>query len=857
MTTNIFNCSGCDRKINPLIDKDRNERICSVCNTPFPSFQEPPRPKPTIVPNTPSTDIPSTDTPSTDIPSTDIPSTDMPSTDIPSTDIPSTDTPSTNILSTDTPSTDTPSTDIPSTDTPSTDTPSTDIPSTDIPSTDTPSTDTPSTDSSNEILITQGISNNLSALSKTRENFFDITKQVSTLIKKLKKIKNIQINIEKSINDLENGLKSIQKKNITINQIQNNVNNDINIFNKVAQSLNIKQNDVLNRYTQLRNDRNKIRDIQSELNDNLSNNFILLNKTSDFIQEQQASLETLNAKNENYEDNLAKLESSNKNLNDKLVSIKIDQNKIDDIYQNINKSQSNYAEKINEAEQNQNKLKDRSDDLLNSHNYLNDNISRLSSIVETYQPQLDLLKQIITRQKADLEYIEKESNIFSKKINAINPITDEKKISHSKLTHLLWNISGTSKEVLLNCPESEQKRHLSIGIALLIPTVLAFISGLGLLQNSLRDSPFILIFLAILWAFIIFLIDIALIISYRKKSNFTKGIMQILPRIFLSFVIAISVVHPTILYIESKNIKTYTTTMLDNEFKTECSNYNYTENNTALVPTNNCGILTDEISTLKQNIEHNDKEITDWKNFAEKERTSTSKIEIKPPYKSHFFNSTFRIKISGKPSKDDKKAPNESFYLAQAKKIEEVNTNFKEQFKCINVFQADTSKAKSEQVRCQSIKETIDSLKDHPTSSLLEQALLNMIFYKSNHSLNYFANKNVKSSELDIDYAKLTKYAALALVLFFIDILAVMIKINSNGIYEQKVTYNESLSKIKFLIREHMNFINFFFRKEFELKNSMNKEKIAQDIQDKIIIQNDKIFSNFLEQNTKNIINSK
>ena len=515
------------------------------------------------------------------------------------------------------------------------------------------------------------------------------------------------------------------------------------------------------------------------------------------------------------------------------------------------------VKKIDELEENQNSLKNKTENLIAINASLSENTTKISNNTEKYQLELKFIEQLIIRQKADLEYIEKENDIFIKKLNDISSITNEKKCSTSKLTHILWNISGTSKEVLINCPESEQKRYLGIGIALLVPTILAFLSGLGLLQDSLRDRPIILAILALLWALIIFLIDLALVVSYRKQANVMKGLIQILPRIFLSVVIAISVVHPAMLYINSRDIKTHTNTMLDNEFKAECSNYNHAQDKTALIPANNCGVTINDIPTLNQQIAITNKEITDWENFAEQERISTIKKQLKPPYKSILDSRPYTIKISGKPSKDDKKAPNESFYLTQAKKVEEINTKLKAQFNCINVFQTESSKAKSEQIRCQSIKETIDDLKHYPTSSLLEQTLLNMIFYKSNPSLNYFANKNIKQSELDIDYTKLTKYISLALVLFFIDILAVMIKINSNGLYEQKVIYNESLNKIKFLIQEHMNFIVFFFREKFNLTKNMNKEQIVQEMQNKVNTQNEKIIANFLEKNTNNIINSK
>lgn len=122
---------------------------------------------------------------------------------------------------------------------------------------------------------------------------------------------------------------------------------------------------------------------------------------------------------------------------------------------------------------------------------------------------------------------------------------------------LYW-CSGAPLNVIDSCPLSERQKYLKLGLTTLIPTLFAFLSGLYAFSTVVnKDNEysifeiFIIVVLAVIWAFAIYTIDIYLLITYKKlkEKNKIKSFFQVFVRLLISIFLGIIISHPLVLKI--------------------------------------------------------------------------------------------------------------------------------------------------------------------------------------------------------------------------------------------------------------------------------------------------------------------
>lgn len=111
------------------------------------------------------------------------------------------------------------------------------------------------------------------------------------------------------------------------------------------------------------------------------------------------------------------------------------------------------------------------------------------------------------------------------------------------LTRFLVFCSGSSPDLLRQCPSSEWIKHTGIGMTVLLTSVLAMVSAAIALQ-SVFGTGWVSLPFSLLWAVIIFNLDRYIVSSFRKHANPLREMRQALPRLLLAVGIALVVAKP-------------------------------------------------------------------------------------------------------------------------------------------------------------------------------------------------------------------------------------------------------------------------------------------------------------------------
>jgi hypothetical protein len=125
-----------------------------------------------------------------------------------------------------------------------------------------------------------------------------------------------------------------------------------------------------------------------------------------------------------------------------------------------------------------------------------------------------------------------------------------------KIYNILVFCSGASKEILRKCPELEQTKYASLGVAVLLTSIFSFISssfGFYLIVNSWLYS----IFFGLFWGIVIFNLDRLIISSFRKTDNGIKNILTAIPRLILGLIIALISTKPIEIKLFEKQIELF------------------------------------------------------------------------------------------------------------------------------------------------------------------------------------------------------------------------------------------------------------------------------------------------------------
>ena len=111
------------------------------------------------------------------------------------------------------------------------------------------------------------------------------------------------------------------------------------------------------------------------------------------------------------------------------------------------------------------------------------------------------------------------------------------------LTRFLVFCSGSSPDLLRQCPSSEWIKHTGVGMTVLLTSLLAMVSSAIALQ-SVFGTPWVSIPFSLLWAVLIFNLDRYIVSSFRKQGSPMREFRQALPRLLLAVGIALVVAKP-------------------------------------------------------------------------------------------------------------------------------------------------------------------------------------------------------------------------------------------------------------------------------------------------------------------------
>lgn len=111
------------------------------------------------------------------------------------------------------------------------------------------------------------------------------------------------------------------------------------------------------------------------------------------------------------------------------------------------------------------------------------------------------------------------------------------------LSDFLIKCSGADKEILDQCTIKEKNKFIGIGSTLILTAVLASLSG-GYAIYSTFDSVVISTIIGIFWGIVIFSLDRYIVTSIDKKGEWWNQLLTALPRLFMAFVLAITISKP-------------------------------------------------------------------------------------------------------------------------------------------------------------------------------------------------------------------------------------------------------------------------------------------------------------------------
>ncbi len=107
-------------------------------------------------------------------------------------------------------------------------------------------------------------------------------------------------------------------------------------------------------------------------------------------------------------------------------------------------------------------------------------------------------------------------------------------------------LSAAGTETLEQCPNWEQRKYVAFGATVLVPCAFAFIACAYAL-STLTDNYWVILPVALVWAFIILTIDRALLASYRAFLSPLKKLGQFALRLTVAGLMGLTIAHPLVL----------------------------------------------------------------------------------------------------------------------------------------------------------------------------------------------------------------------------------------------------------------------------------------------------------------------
>ncbi|NOQ75608.1 MAG: DUF4407 domain-containing protein [Crocinitomix sp.] len=112
----------------------------------------------------------------------------------------------------------------------------------------------------------------------------------------------------------------------------------------------------------------------------------------------------------------------------------------------------------------------------------------------------------------------------------------------SSLTLFFWWCAGADADLLRQL-DSDKQRYFLIGTTVLITALFAAISGIYVFSSVFQNIPLAVIF-GIMWGMLIFTLDRYVVATVSRGSNFTRTLLQLLPRFLISILISIVIATP-------------------------------------------------------------------------------------------------------------------------------------------------------------------------------------------------------------------------------------------------------------------------------------------------------------------------
>lgn len=113
--------------------------------------------------------------------------------------------------------------------------------------------------------------------------------------------------------------------------------------------------------------------------------------------------------------------------------------------------------------------------------------------------------------------------------------------------------SGADTTILQDCSKGENTKYAGIGATVFFTAVMAFIACAYALY-TVFDNVYTAIGFGLVWGLLIFNLDRFIVSTIKKRNNFSRELLQAIPRIILALIIAVVISKPLEMKIFEKEI---------------------------------------------------------------------------------------------------------------------------------------------------------------------------------------------------------------------------------------------------------------------------------------------------------------
>jgi len=156
-------------------------------------------------------------------------------------------------------------------------------------------------------------------------------------------------------------------------------------------------------------------------------------------------------------------------------------------------------------------------------------------------------KELLERKMARLAKEIEEAKLREKLLAAQEKVRHRSMRGPSDFNLGAW-LAGAGMADLRECSDSERQKVCATGYTVLVPTIFSLLSA-SYATSTLTSDPYIITLVALAWAFIILLVDRAIIATYSPNMSFWGKAGTIVIRFVVAALMGITVSHPLTLLI--------------------------------------------------------------------------------------------------------------------------------------------------------------------------------------------------------------------------------------------------------------------------------------------------------------------